>query len=621
MTASGLSAAAEALNACRRFEKPEVNLSGGLRTGCTILVFIWLALYFDLLGPGMALSLGILFVGVADMPEAYRPRLRQMAWAAGWCAVTALIGGLVSPYPPVMVLFGFIVAGACGFAAALGPRAALVTTLSLVLFAFYSGNPVTAENALVNAVLIFVGGLIAIAVAIAPMALRRLGAVRLLTSRAYAEFAEATSSDESVSDPFVASHIVTAFTALDHCGAQGRTRAWLEGLLTSLQWTRLALIALTSEGDPGYSSRLARATSAWASAVASAVRRPSQVRRVADALADLERVVAEAPAGREQALATRLLEAAARTLPLLEQPWPIGRRAELAPSSIHQPSPLARLRAHWHRTDPFAEHAFRLSFCFGIAVLFSAYVDVPHAYWVPLTVAWIAKPDLSGTVTRVFMRVAGTIGGVLIFALFALASSSPYVSALFIAFSAGLAVSYLTANYPVAVIGITIVVLGLDTTLGDAPYTTIFERILDTIAAGLWVLAVALIRPRRTASTTLAALHRTQAALRDYASHVRSGEDATSVRAQLVRERAAAASAITAASFEPRGVWERGGPDLEPGDAALILQGQVDTAVTVAAEDLLGEQPESDPERWQRIERDLDALDSRLAAYAAARTD
>jgi len=41
---------------------------------------------------------------------------------------------------------------------------------------------------------------------------------------------------------------------------------------------------------------------------------------------------------------------------------------------------------------------------------------VLHQYWIPMTVAWISKPDSTGTRVRVAQRVGGTALAVLVMA-------------------------------------------------------------------------------------------------------------------------------------------------------------------------------------------------------------
>ena len=52
-----------------------------------------------------------------------------------------------------------------------------------------------------------------------------------------------------------------------------------------------------------------------------------------------------------------------------------------------------------------------------VATAISELLAIPHAYWIPVTVAWITKPDHDGTVTRVIQRVIGTALGLLIIGL------------------------------------------------------------------------------------------------------------------------------------------------------------------------------------------------------------
>ena len=68
------------------------------------------------------------------------------------------------------------------------------------------------------------------------------------------------------------------------------------------------------------------------------------------------------------------------------------------------------MRGHLRMDDPFLRHALRLTVTFAAAVALSWWLDLPHPYWLPMTVAWISKPAQSDTTTKVIARVAQGCG-------------------------------------------------------------------------------------------------------------------------------------------------------------------------------------------------------------------
>lgn len=268
------------------------------------------------------------------------------------------------------------------------------------------------------------------------------------------------------------------------------------------------------------------------------------------------------------------------------------------------------------------EHAIRLTVAFGGATLASVIVDASHAYWVPLTVAWIAKPDLANTVSRVAMRIAGTLAGLILVAAVLLVvrelPAEDIILSIMVGATGTLALAYLNANYPLAVIGVTSFVLLVEHETGDGETYDIIARLVATVLAGLWVLLVASVRPRRTGAQAVAALHATTAALRDYAALVRAGDDTSAARTRVLSERTVALAAVSASSLETPGFWERPGDRVDPAQAAAVLTDIIASASSILAEEMLEERGQSDPSLWQRIDEELDDLDTRVDALSTA---
>jgi uncharacterized membrane protein YccC len=114
-----------------------------------------------------------------------------------------------------------------------------------------------------------------------------------------------------------------------------------------------------------------------------------------------------------------------------------------------------------------------------------------------MTVAWVTLPNAVGTASRVLARVGGTLIGLAFIAVIFLIRPPGYVEiALMAGLGALIAIVCLSANYAVAVAGVTIYVIALFTFLGDPVLETVGYRALDTVIAGLLVLvAPFILRP------------------------------------------------------------------------------------------------------------------------------
>lgn len=133
------------------------------------------------------------------------------------------------------------------------------------------------------------------------------------------------------------------------------------------------------------------------------------------------------------------------------------------------------------RRRPALASAARMALCMGVATAVPALLDRPeHAFWIPLTVAVIVRPEYASIYVRTINRIVGTVIGAILAALVLQAHPTGAVIA---AVTAGaLALAKLTASklYAFYVTGATAATL-LSASLGhDAPILAGL-RVLDTV--------------------------------------------------------------------------------------------------------------------------------------------
>lgn len=152
----------------------------------------------------------------------------------------------------------------------------------------------------------------------------------------------------------------------------------------------------------------------------------------------------------------------------------------------------------WRGDHTFLMHGIRMAIIMMIATSISETVSVPHPYWLPMSVAWMSKPDHDGTVVRVLHRVVGTIFGLLV-AFVAVVVFRPTGSGFLplALIGVALAIAFIWANYAIAVTGVTVWVVSLFAMVGDPVVETMDLRLLATVAAGILVLVASWI-PIRT---------------------------------------------------------------------------------------------------------------------------
>jgi uncharacterized membrane protein YccC len=86
----------------------------------------------------------------------------------------------------------------------------------------------------------------------------------------------------------------------------------------------------------------------------------------------------------------------------LRRPDPIG--------SLGVAARMVRGQLTW--TSPVLRHAIRVSSAAALGTAAARFADVPHGYWIGLTVLIVLRPETAHTYTRCVGRIAGTAGGI-----------------------------------------------------------------------------------------------------------------------------------------------------------------------------------------------------------------
>jgi hypothetical protein len=178
--------------------------------------------------------------------------------------------------------------------------------------------------------------------------------------------------------------------------------------------------------------------------------------------------------------------------------YAIGAWEQIHEHPPAHPSVASRLRSHLHLNDEFVRHGVRLAIVMVVATAIAHFLGWPHEYWIPMTVAWVARPGRQLTLERTWHRILGTIAGIVfVTALMLTAGNSPYELAVLTAAGATLTLIFVRAHYAIAVAGITIAVISLFAIEGqsfelNAPY-----RIWATLVAGVLLTLGTLIWPAR----------------------------------------------------------------------------------------------------------------------------
>lgn len=163
-----------------------------------------------------------------------------------------------------------------------------------------------------------------------------------------------------------------------------------------------------------------------------------------------------------------------------------------APASTTGPRDLwRRVREGAVPSNPVFWHGIRLPVAIAIATVISWEIPVLHSYWIPVTVAWVTLPDSHLTNVKLIARILGTLAGALAASVLLLPwLHYSLLASLVVALGAYLTVAFLFAFYAVAVAGITMVILGLFSIVGDPVIESILTRVAATIVAAGVVVVV-----------------------------------------------------------------------------------------------------------------------------------
>ncbi|MFJ9522452.1 FUSC family protein [Kitasatospora sp. NPDC101801] len=195
------------------------------------------------------------------------------------------------------------------------------------------------------------------------------------------------------------------------------------------------------------------------------------------------------------------------------------------------------------------ENGLRVAVCVGASTAAALLLSADYWYWLPVTAAFLVKPDIGPLFSRVVNRFAGTALGVLLFATLPTAGAEPVAVTV-----AGALIPLAARHFAAQTAVITVTALSFVSLGGDTRAAG--TRLADTALACAIVLVIGHLP--RLASTRTSVGHRFAVALRHarhYLDHVLSG-------APEGPERAALRRAAYRALAEARAAAETGAAEL-----------------------------------------------------------
>jgi uncharacterized membrane protein YccC len=523
-----------------QFDRGQFQLLRGIRyaLGVGIPLFVGIASGYTI--EGIAISGGATMIGLTDSGVPYRGRVRAMLIASAAAAVSTFVGEVTGSYDVLAVaLLGLWSFGAGMFIALGLPTyfVALMAPLSMVLVASY---PADALHSAERAGLVFVGGLVQIALVLVIWRMHARLPERAAVARLYRAMAV------WITDPRDADRRAPVLAGLDAARetldlAEGRLAPpspageTFRTLVDEADRTYLDLVTLRNARaqlearDPAAVEALAPARAAAAGALAA----------VADALdsghwrgdtntlrASLDTAVGalrdereRQRAGGEMALANELGALLKRVTSVRAE---LRAAVDLALSWQGEGSPpedlvrhrrprrtelLTRgarpiLRANLTLRSSAFRHAVRLGITMAAGAALYRALDLPHGYWVPLTVLFILRPDFGSTFTRGLQRFMGTVAGVVLATLLAAAfHPGPYALALLCTMLAVGIFAFLLANYALFTASVTAFIVFFVAFGGIPEYKAALNRLIASVIGATLTLGIYALWPTWERST------------------------------------------------------------------------------------------------------------------------
>ena len=505
MPASVYSLRANVLDSLTRTKRPDVPLRVVVRNALAVVLPLAIGMASGHTAVGLGVAAGALDTMFSDQPGPYRQRVQQLLLASLAAGLAALAGFLIGGQLPSMLLASALVGFGGGMLVVFGTDLARVGMTSMILLVVTAASPTSLLPAAAGAALIFAGGLLMMLFSVAAWPLQRYRPERqalAVVYRGLATLARQRAQDDEDEPALSGAMTTLQQTLLGRYHARGRAMEAFGVMLELAERIRLELTAL-ADGSPAHAvplrfrARVARVLDHIAEALEEGVA-PLAAERALQALRAIERDAAEASvqhALHVHALAGQLAAA------VRNANWAGSRgeqRAESAdlglPASLRQSSARAMLLANLTPHSVAFRHAVRSAVALSLALGLSRALELPHGYWLPMTVAIVLRPDFAATFNFGLLRVVGTVLGLLLTtALLHVIPDQPWAHLALMGVLC-MAFRYLaTAHYGIAVAALTGTVVVLLSFEGVDPGVAVMDRVINTaLGSGMALLAYVL---------------------------------------------------------------------------------------------------------------------------------
>jgi uncharacterized membrane protein YccC len=509
--------------ALRRIEKNKIN-SRWLAFRNSAAVALPLGVGMALGNPlgAVAVTTGALNVSFSDGTDPYGQRARRMFVWSALGAVAVFVGSVAGRHPLAAVLVAMLWAFIAGMLIAISTRAGDLGLNTLVALIVFEARGVgTLEGAFYTGLLVLGGGLLQTALAVLFWPVRRSAPERRAIGQVYLDLSrEVDPNSEGSASPLSSPSIQTQETLDALSRDHGVTAERFRLLFDQADRLRLSIYLLNrlrdelGEGEDQRSEAEGDAAARLDSLLALASRllaaagdclladraSPNFPALLGELRTLIEQTHAQKntmafPLANNIASAVDVLGGQLRLVTQLAQhSTPEGeaefvKRERAQPLKLQVAGWLATLRANLHPRAAIFRHAVRLGVCIALGDMIERSISWERAYWLPMTIAVVLKPDFTATFSRGVLRLLGTFGGLaLATVLYHLLPASALNEFLLV----GAFTFFLRwlgpANYGVFTVAVSGLVVFLIAATGISPADVIVSRGLNTAAGGILAL-------------------------------------------------------------------------------------------------------------------------------------
>jgi uncharacterized membrane protein YccC len=472
-------------------DRSQLQLVRGVRNAVGVVALLIVGILTDNVKAGVLMAGGAMLIGFVDLGASYVSRARVMLIATALVGVSTLVGTLAGGIDSLTVVLMAVWGFAAGLSVCLGMAPAFLgvnAALGLLLAAYFPGD---LSEGLERTGLTVLGGLVQTALALAIWPLRPFRPERIAVANAYravAVFVNAMAAGASTDTELPK---LQAFRTL----VVEADRAYPEVIALVHMRPQLPAPAGAALGDA--LAATSEALRAIAGELTGGPACDELVEQLRDRMRSATRTIESTGDGHRAGARLEALRAQLRAAVDAATGWTRGRetgsrlrRAIPRRRALGAHNTLSVVHANLSLRSTAFRHGVRLGATLAVATAVYRLFDLPRGYWVPLTVAFVLKPDFGGTFSRGLQRYAGTIiGSVVASAITALLDPGNWTLVVLVGIFAAGIYTFIFANYLLFTTSVTALIVFFVAFDGVSEWTAVTDRLLDTIIGGALTLA------------------------------------------------------------------------------------------------------------------------------------